>query len=353
MSFLSKLNFFNSNIAIDLGTVNTLIWKKGKIVINEPSIIAFEKSTSRIIAYGNDAKAMLGRSPSNIEIIRPMRDGVIDKPHVVEEMLKTYINKIANSWGHNILVCVPCGAKESDQMIIRDSCERSGAKNVDLLFEPMAAAIGIGLDVLGPEGNMIVDIGGGTAEIAVIAFGGIICHQSITVAGNYLTSAILDFFRREHNLYIGFNDAEKIKHIGGSVYEMDEKFENSGVHGEGKGVVDGIPAEVVASNVEIREKALAKPVQEIINAIRRLLEDTPPELSKDIYKNGLWITGGGALLNGFVDRVKKETRLHAQIPLEESGQPNPLLAVITGAGKVLDNIDKYKSVLVKRTLFNY
>ena len=346
MNFFKKL--FGASIAIDLGTVNTLVWKGGKVVINEPSIIAFEKSTHKIIAYGNDAKAMLGRAPKDIEIIAPMKDGVVAFPHVVEEMLKIYITKVAGSWKQNILVCVPCGATEADQIIIRDSCERAGAKNVDLLFEPLAASIGIGLDVLGPEGNMIVDIGGGTAEIAVIAFGGIICHQSIKFAGNYLTHAIVDFFRREQNLYIGFNDAEKIKHIGGSAYIMDEKFENSGVQGEGKGVVDGIPQMVVVSNIEIREKALAKPVQEIINGIKRLLEETPPELSRDIYKNGLWITGGGALLNGLVDRIKKETRLHAQVPIEPD-QPNPLQAVITGAGKILDNIDKYKQVLIKRT----
>ena len=346
MSFFKK--FFSSSIAIDLGTVNTLIWKAGKIVVNEPSIIAFEKSTHKIIASGNDAKAMIGRAPKDIEIIAPMKGGVVANPHVVEEMLKIYINQVAGSWRQNILVCVPCGATEADQMIIRDSCERTGAKNVNLLFEPMASAIGIGLDVLGPEGNMIVDIGGGTSEIAVIAFGGIICHQSIKFAGNYLTQTIVDFFRREQNLYIGLNDAEHIKHIGGSAYIMDEEFENSGVQGEGKGVIDGIPQMVVVSNVEIREKALAKPVQEIINAIRRLLEETPPELSRDIYNNGLWITGGGALLKGLVDRIKKETKLHAQVPLEESSQPNPLHAVITGAGKILDNMDKYRQVLIKR-----
>jgi rod shape-determining protein MreB len=290
---------------------------------------------------------MLGKTPKNIQIMKPMKDGVIADPYVAEEMLKQFISQVAGSFVRKIVVCVPAGATEADKRIIRDSCEHAGAKSVELISEPMAAAIGLGLNVLEPEGNMIVDIGGGTTEIAVIALGGTVCNQSIKAAGNLFNQAILDYFKNEHNLLIGENEAEGIKEVAGSAHAMDKEFESQGVEVRGKDLVTGVPKMVIARNKDIRERALAAPIQEIINSIRKLLDETPPELSKDIYDKGIWVTGGGALLKGLLQRIREETNL----PVQKPDEIDPLLAVVTGTGKVLEDINKYRQCLIRRTEF--
>ncbi len=346
-SFLKKIKFFHNSIAIDLGTANTLIWKDGKIVVNEPTIVACEKNTDTITACGNDAKTMRGRTSGNKEIIAPMEGGVVARPFVVAEMLKTYINQISSIKPYNMLVCCPCGATEAEQIGIRDACEKAEAKNIDLLYEPMASAIGINKEsVLGSQATMIVDIGGGTTEIAVISLGEIVSHQSIKIGGNYLTQAIIDYCLQEKKVRIGFNDAEMIKHMAGSAYYVDDKFENSKVRGYGYNIVEGRPIEINLHNKEIRNDILDKPIQEIIKAIKKTFEKTSPELSEDICKNGLWLTGGGALLKGLDERIRDEIKLSVNIPPADVVSPSH--TVITGAGTVLDNMEKYREVLIKR-----
>ena len=344
-SFFKNFKSFRNSIAIDLGTANTLIWKDGQIVVNEPTIVAFEKNTERIIACGQDAKTMLGRTSGNKEIIEPMKGGVVAKPYVVADMLKIHINEISSIKPYNMLVCCPCGASESEQINIREACEKAEAKNIDLLFEPMASAIAINKEsVLGSQAIMIVDIGGGTTEVAVISLGEIVSHESIKVAGNYFTQAIIDYCMQEKKVSIGVNDAERIKHIAGSAYYVDDKFEKSKVQGYGNSIVEGRPIEISLPNIEIRNNILDKPIQEIIKAIKETLKKTSPELSEDIFKNGLWLTGGGALLKGLDEKIREEIKLSVNIHTEV----NPLHTVITGAGTVLDNIERYRNVLIKR-----
>ena len=347
MSFIKKIGFLNYGLAVDLGTANTVIWKNGNIVLNEPSIIAFEKSTGKILAIGNKAKEMLGRTSKSIQIMRPMKDGVIADPSVAEELLKQFISQVSGSFVKKMVVCVPAGATEADKRIIRDSCEHAGAKGVELISEPMAAAIGLGLNVLGTEGNMIIDIGGGTTEIAVIATGDTVCNQSIKTAGNAFTQSILNFFRNERKLLIGWNVAEEVKHFAGSAHIMDKEFESSAIQVKGKNAVSGSPKMEEVNFSDIREIALADPIQVIINSIKELLYDTPPDLSRDIYEKGIWLTGGGALLKGLVERIREETDL----PVQKPSEIDPLLAVAEGTGRVLEDINKYRKCLIRRTEF--
>ncbi len=336
---MSVFDYFSADIAIDLGTANTLIYMKGKgIVLNEPSIVAFDRNTKKIVAIGNEAREMLGRTHRDIRTIRPMRDGVIADFEIAEGMLREFIKKIHSSWmpSRRIVICVPSGVTEVEKRAVRDSAEHAGAKEVHLIAEPMAAAIGIGLDVEAPVGNMIVDIGGGTTEIAVIALSGIVNEESIRIAGDELNNAIIQFFKKNHNLLIGERTAEAIKCEVGSVMPMKEEVT---IQVKGRDLVNGIPKTTEASSVEIRE-ALNENISSIIDGVKMTLERTPPELASDILDRGIMLTGGGALIKGLDERLRLETNLPVHIA------EDPLTAVVRGTGRVLENLEKYQKVLL-------
>ncbi|MEW6062100.1 MAG: rod shape-determining protein [Bacteroidota bacterium] len=336
---MGVFDFFSADIAIDLGTANTLVWMKGKgIVLNEPSIVAFDRNTKKIVAIGNEAREMLGRTHRDIRTIRPMRDGVIADFEIAEGMLREFIKKIHSSWlpSRRIVICVPSGVTEVEKRAVRDSAEHAGAKEVHLIAEPMAAAIGIGLDVEAPVGNMVVDIGGGTTEIAVIALSGIVNEESIRIAGDEMNSAIIQFFKKNHNILIGERTAEAIKCEVGSVMPMKEEVT---IQVKGRDLVNGIPKTTEASSVEIRE-ALSECVQAIVNGVKMTLERTPPELASDILDRGIMLSGGGALLKGLDERLRLETNLPVHVA------EDPLTAVVRGTGKVMENLEKYQKVML-------
>lgn len=341
---MALFRFFSNDVAIDLGTANTLIWVKGKgIVLNEPSIVAFDRSNKHIIAIGHDAQSMVGKTHRDIKIIRPMRDGAIADFEITEGMLRAFIRKVSMSWqpARRVVVCVPSGITEVEKRAVRDSCEHAGAKEVHLIAEPMAGAIGIGLNVHEPIGNMIVDVGGGTTEIAVIALSGIVSDESIRIAGDEMTNAITQYFRRQHNILIGDRTAEMIKCSVGSAVPLKEEIE---IEVKGRDLVSGIPKMIQVSSVNIRQ-ALAESVSEIVNAVLSLLERTPPELAADIFDRGIMLSGGGALLKGLDERLRRETSLPVHIA------EDPLTAVVRGTGKVLENLNEYRSVLIKSTRY--
>lgn len=333
-------SIFSADLAIDLGTANTLIFMKGKgVVLNEPSIVAFDRNTKKIVAIGNEAREMLGRTHRDIRTIRPMKDGVIADFEIAEGMLREFIKKIHSSWlpSRRIVISVPSGVTEVEKRAVRDSAEHAGAKEVHLIAEPMAAAIGIGLDIEAPVGNIIVDIGGGTTEIAVIALSGIVNEESIRIAGDEMDNAIIQFFKKNHNILIGERTAEAIKCEVGSAIQLTEEIS---IQVKGRDLVNGIPKITEATSVEIRE-ALNESVRQIIDAIKLTLEQTPPELAADILDRGIMLTGGGALLKGLDERVKLETSLPAHVA------EDPLTAVVRGTGKVLENLNHYSKVLIK------
>jgi rod shape-determining protein MreB len=336
---MGVFDFFSADLAIDLGTANTLVWMRGKgIVLNEPSIVAFDRNTKKIVAIGNEAREMLGRTHRDIRTIRPMRDGVIADFEIAEGMLREFIKKVHSSWvpSRRIVICVPSGVTEVEKRAVRDSAEHAGAKEVHLIAEPMAAAIGIGLDVEAPVGNMIVDIGGGTTEIAVIALSGIVNEESIRIAGDEMNSAIIQFFKKNHNILIGERTAEAIKCEVGSVMPMKEEVT---IQVKGRDLVNGIPKTTEASSVEIRE-ALSECVQAIVNGVKMTLERTPPELASDILDRGIMLSGGGALLKGLDERLRLETNLPVHVA------EDPLTAVARGTGKVMENLEKYQKVMI-------
>jgi rod shape-determining protein MreB and related proteins len=337
---MSIFDFFASDIAIDLGTANTLIYIKGKgIVLNEPSIVAFDKNSKRIIALGNKAKEMQGREHKDIRVTRPMRDGVIADFEIAEGMIRAFIKRVRSGVlsSRRVVMAVPSGVTEVEKRAVRDSAEHAGAKEVHLIAEPMAAAIGIGIEVDAPVGNMIIDIGGGTTEIAVIALSGIVNEESIRVAGDEMNYAIMQFFKRNHNILIGERTAEAIKCEVGSAVPLKEELT---IQVKGRDLVGGIPKTTEVSSVEIRE-ALNEAVVQIIDAVRQTLERTPPELSADILDRGVMLTGGGALLKGLDERIKMETNLPVHVA------ENPLLAVVNGTGRVIDNLNDYSKVLIR------
>ncbi len=334
------LNLFSADIAIDLGTANTLIYMKGKgIVLNEPSIVAYDTTTKKLIATGREAQAMLGRTHRDIQTIRPMKDGVIADFEIAEGMLRQLIRKVHPSWlpSRRIVISVPSGITEVEKRAVRDSAEHAGAKEVHLISEPMAAAIGIGLDVDAPVGNIIIDIGGGTTEIAVIALSGTVNQESLRTAGDELTDAVMLFFKKNFNLLIGERTAELIKCQVGSAMPLEEELM---VEVKGRDLVAGIPKTIEVSSVEVRE-ALAEPVSQIVEAVKRSLERTPPELSADILDRGMMLSGGGALLKGLDERLRLETNLPVHIA------DDPLTAVVRGAGKVLEDLPRFMKVLLK------
>ncbi len=334
-------DFFSNDIAIDLGTANTLIYVKGKgIVLNEPSIVAFDKNSKRIIALGNKAKEMQGREHKEIKVTRPMRDGVIADFEIAEGMIRAFIKRVHGGSvmsSRRVVVAVPSGVTEVEKRAVRDSAEHAGAKEVHLIAEPMAAAIGIGIDVEAPVGSMIIDIGGGTTEIAVIALSGIVNEESIRIAGDEMNYAIMQFFKKNHNILIGERTAEAIKCEVGSAVPLKEEIT---IQVKGRDLVGGIPKTTEVSSVEIRE-ALNEAVVQIVDAVRQTLERTPPELSADILDRGVMITGGGALLKGLDERIRMETNLPVHVA------EDPLTAVVRGAGKVIDNLNHYSKVLIR------
>lgn len=337
-------NLFSNDVAIDLGTANTLIWSKGKgIVLNEPTIVAFDRSSKRIIAIGQEAQAMVGKTHKDIAVIRPMKDGAIADFEIAEGMLRAFIRKVSATWqpARRVVVCVPSGITEVEKRAVRDSCEHAGAKEVHLIAEPMASAIGIGANVHEPIGNMVVDIGGGTSEIAVIALSGIVADKSIRIAGDELTSDIVQHFKRRHSMLIGERTAENIKCELGSVVPMEEELD---IEVRGRDLLSGIPKMIEVSSVEIRE-ALSDSVNQIVEAVLSLLEKTPPELSADILERGILLSGGGALLKGLDERIRRATNLPVHVA------DDPLTAVVRGTGRVLENLSDYSSVLIKSNRF--
>lgn len=333
MAFSFK-NMFVSQVAIDLGTANTLVYVKGEgIMLDEPSIVAYDKN-EEIIAIGKEAREMLGRAPGEIKVIRPLRDGVIANFEATEQMLKTFIKKV-QVVRPTIIICVPSGVTEVEKRAVRDSAERAGAKLVKLIYEPMAAAIGVGLDVSQPVGNMIIDIGGGTTEIAVISLNGIVVKESIKCAGDEMDKAILNYFKRKHNLLIGEKTAEEIKITLGSAIELTTEIKTTV---KGRDLIGGAPKVKDVTSEEIRE-ALEVPIKRIIEAAKLTLERTPPELASDILDRGIMITGGGALLKGLDERLRKETSLPIHIA------DDPLKAVVLGTARALEDMKNYVKIL--------
>lgn len=329
------------DIGIDLGTANTLVHMKGKgIIANEPSVVAINKETGQVLAVGNDAKAMLGRTPGNIVAIRPLKDGVIADFEVTQAMLKYFIKKAQTGLGvikPRVIVCVPSGVTEVEKRAVEEATLASGAKEVYLIEEPMAAAIGADLPVEEPTGCMVVDIGGGTSEVAVISLGGIVTSQSLRVAGDEFDDAIIQYIKKECNLMTGERTAEKIKLEIGSAFEMAEEFN---MEVRGRDLITGLPKNIFITSQEIR-RALDEPLTSIIDAIKNTLEQTPPELSADIMERGIMLTGGGALLRGLDRLIELETGMPVNIA------QTPLDCVVLGTGKVLDEIDILKKVLIK------
>jgi rod shape-determining protein MreB len=336
----SVLAWFSNDLAIDLGTANTLVYLKGKgIVINEPSVVAIEKRSSKVLAVGAEAKRMLGRTPGNIVAIRPMKDGVIADFEIAEKMLKHFITKAHNRSTFvrpRIVISVPSRITQVEQRAVKDSAELAGAREVYLIDQPIAAAIGAGLPIAEPSGNMVVDIGGGTTDVAVISLAGIVYSQSVKVAGDKMDEAIMGYIKRKYNLYIGELVSEQIKFEIGSAYPLDER---KTYVVKGRDLITGIPRTLVMDDSEVRE-ALSEPISAIVNAIKVTLENTPPELAGDIIDRGIVLTGGGSMLRGMDIRLREETNL--PIIMVE----NPLTTVVIGTGKVLDELDLLSKVTI-------
>ncbi len=334
---------FSSDIAIDLGTANTLVYVKGRdIVLNEPSVVAYSVKNGRKVvhAVGADARLMLGRTPGNIEAIRPMKDGVIADFEVAEAMIDHFIKKVHNrKWGvtPRVVICVPSGATAVEKRAIHQSAEQAGASKVFLIEEPMAAALGAGLPIHEPAGSMVVDIGGGTTEVAVLSLDGIVYSRSVRVGGDKMDDAIIQYVRRTTNLLIGEMSAEKVKkEIGSATMPADN--EGMTVQIKGRDLMNGVPREIRVSEAMIAE-SLAEPVEQIVEAVKNALEATPPELAADIVDKGIMLTGGGALLRNLDTELRNRTGLPVSIA------DDPLSCVVRGSGTVVENLKKWKSVL--------
>jgi len=330
---------FSKDIGIDLGTANTLVFMKGKgIILREPSVVALDTRKDEVLYVGAEAKEVIGRTPGSIVAMRPLKDGVIADFDVTANMLQRFIRKVCGTSPFsrpNIVICIPSGVTEVERRAVRSAAETAGGRRVSIIEEPMAAAIGAGLPVAEATGSMVVDIGGGTSEVAVISLGGIVTSRSVRVAGDAFDSAIIQYIRRKHNLLIGDRTAEDIKLAIGSAYPYEDE---APINVRGRNLVDGLPKNITIEPVEIRE-ALADSVATVVDAIKTTLEKTPPELSADIIDNGIMLTGGGALLRGLDRLVQSETGIETRIA------ENPLDCVALGTGKVLDDIDRLRDVL--------
>ncbi len=341
MSLASDIfGWFSNDLAIDLGTATTLVYVRGRgIVLNEPSVVAIEKKTEKVLAVGAEAKKMLGRTPGNIMAIRPMKEGVIADFEMAEKMLRHFITKAHNRSTFvrpRIIIGVPSRITQVEQRAVRDSAELAGAREVYLIEEPVAAAIGAGLPITEPSGNMVVDIGGGTTDIAVLSLGGIVYSESVKVAGDRMDDAIMNYVKKKYNLLIGDHMAERVKVEIGSAYPFEEK---KTMMVKGRDLISGIPRTLVLDDSEIRE-ALYEPISTIVNAIKVALENTPPELAGDIIDCGIVLTGGGSMLWGMDTRLREETGLPI-ITVDD-----PLTSVVLGVGKILDELDLLRKVSV-------
>ncbi|MBI5744823.1 MAG: rod shape-determining protein [Elusimicrobia bacterium] len=327
-------SLFSNDIGIDLGTANTLVYVKGKgIVLREPSVVAIDKNRRKVLAVGAEAKLMLGRTPSNITAVRPLRNGVIADFEVTQEMIKYFIRKVHNrrSLLHpRIVIGIPSGITEVEKRAVQESAEQAGAREVALIEEPMAAAIGSDLPVSEPHASMICDIGGGTTEVAVISLGGMVVAKSLDVAGDEMDDCIVQYFRRKHNLVIGETTAEEVKIQIGSVFPLKEE---KTIEVKGRDQAKGLPKTILVTSEEIRQ-ALMEPVQLIVDVIKQVLEETPPELSSDLVDRGMVLAGGGSLLRGFPELIRQETEL----PVHRAA--DPLSCVALGCGKYLEELDK-------------
>jgi len=346
--FKKLFSKFGKDIAIDLGTANTLVYVKGEgIVIREPSVVAINQKTNQILAIGKEAKKMVGRTPANIVATRPLSHGVISDFEVAEQMLKYFVQKVYQERvifpRPRVIIGIPCGLTEVEKRAVREAGKNAGAQKVFLIEQPMAAAIGAKLPVQEAGGNFVVDIGGGTTEIAVISLGGIVLSKSLKVAGDKLNQDVINFVQEEYKLLIGEKTAEEAKIRLGNAYlfkKRREKKEKREMPIRGRNLITGLPEEVVVNEEDVR-RAIEKSVREIVGEIKNAIEETPPELVADIMLKGIYLTGGGALLRGLDALIAKETRIPTKIV------EDPLTAVVRGAGTVLENIDELEKVLAQ------
>ena len=343
---MGLFSFFRQELAIDLGTANTLIIQNDQVVVDEPSIVAIDRKTNTTIAVGKRAMQMHEKTHEDIKTIRPLKDGVIADFQAAESMIEGLIGMIGKRhrfFSHlKMVICIPSGITEVEKRAVFDSADHVDSKETYLIHEPMAAALGIGLKVEDPIGNMIIDIGGGTTEIAVIALSGIVCDQSIRIAGDELTNDIVSYMKRQHNILIGERTAEQIKiHVGSALPELDSPPEDFAVNG--RDLMTGIPKQIKVNYQEIAH-ALDKSIAKIEDAILKALELTPPELAADIYRTGLYLTGGGALLRGLDKRIAAKTKLNVHIP------EDPLRAVVRGTGIALKNTDRFAFLIDRRSV---
>ena len=334
MSFLSK------DVGIDLGTANTLVYMKGKgIIMREPSVVAVDTKTDEVRCVGGEAKAVIGRTPGSIVAVRPLKDGVIADFDITANMLENFLKKACGNSMFSrprVVICIPSGVTEVERRAVREATLKAGARQVSVIEEPMAAAIGAGLPISEPTGSMIVDIGGGTAEIAVISLGGIVASRSVRMAGDMFDQAIIAFIKRKYNLLIGERTAEQIKIEIGSAYPMDPEQQ---IEVKGRDLVTGIPQNIIITSEEVR-KAISEQVDSIVQAVRIALEQTPPELAADIVDRGIVLTGGGALLKGLDQLLREETSLPITVV------EDPLSTVVMGTGRALDNLNELGDVCI-------
>lgn len=343
---MKLFSFFKQELAIDLGTANTLIIQDGQVVVDEPSIVAINRRTNETIAVGRKAMQMHEKTHEEIKTVRPLKDGVIADFQAAESMIEGFINMIGSRrrfFSHlKMVICIPSGITEVEKRAVFDSADHVDSKETYLIHEPMAAALGIGLDVEEPVGNMIIDIGGGTTEIAVIALAGIVCDQSIRIAGDELNNDIISYMKRQHNILIGERTAEQIKiHVGSALHELDNGPEDYPVNG--RDLMTGIPKQIKVSYSEIAH-SLDKSISKIEDAILKALETTPPELASDIYKTGLYLTGGGALLRGLDKRISQKTKLPVHVA------EDPLRAVVRGTGIALKNTHRFTFLIDRKSV---